>query len=206
MRFSLPVVTGALLLSPLGLAAQETSPPPDPAAAAAAAPEAPATPEPPKVFKQDKPCMDNVSDELIASFGEITAWPAEVEEMYMPEGLSTFGHPVAYVLVKHNGPGGKIDEIDYRLQGMQRTVGQPHDAALLRAFDKEFKGASCAKSKESSCGVAYKTDKGFSGAEIGSGEIDVGDGARGPQLAMVQADYDLLDSDPVFLACYYRRQ
>ncbi len=198
MRFSLILTAGASLLLPFAATAQDPAPPPAPAADAAAPPEAP------KVFKQDKPCMDKVTDELIASFGEVAAWPDDDIEMYTPAGLEILGHPVAYVLAKHRGENGKIDELDYRLQGMQRKVGQPHDAELLKAFDKEFQKADCAKSKQSTCGVIYRPDQPFTGAEIGSGEIDMGSKARGPKLDLVQADYDLLDSDPVFLACFYR--
>ncbi|MXO59934.1 hypothetical protein GRI89_10320 [Altererythrobacter salegens] len=204
MRFSHLVAASVSLLLPLAATAQDAPPPPEPAADGAVPAEAPPPPEATTAFKQDKPCMEKVSDELIYSFGEVTAWPDDGVEMYTPSGVEILGHPVAYVLVKHGGDGGKIDELDYRLQGMQRKVGTPHDSELLKAFDKEFKGADCAKATQSTCGVIYKADQPFTGAEIGSGEIDVGRSAKGPKLAMVNADYNLSDADPVFLACFYR--
>lgn len=203
MRFSCTIAAGVLLLSPWATSAQDASAPLSDDAVAAEA-ENPAAPEPgPPV--QDEPCTDDATPELEQSFGETQAWPDDGQAMYTPAGLSVLGHQVSYVLVKHGGSGGRIEEIGYRLQGMQRKVGQPHDAALLKAFDDEFKGADCAKSTQSSCGVVYRPEgKAFTGAEIGSGEIDVGSDARGPSLALIEADYDLLDADPVFLVCFYR--
>ena len=221
MRFPMTLTAGALLLLPLAASAEDTAeatadaapvaeaasdavPDAESPAGEAAGADAAAPVEEPKVFKQDKPCMPKITDALLASFGEVTAWPDDWIEMYTPEELSAFGHPISYILAKHGGPGGKIDELDYRLEGMQRKIGHPHDPELLKAFDKEFKNADCAGSTQSSCGFIFKPDQPFTGAEIGSGEIDMGRGARGPKLNMVKGDYDLLDNDPVFLVCFYR--
>ena len=77
-------------------------------------------------------------------------------------------------------------------------------SALLKAFDGEFESAKCADVKLSSCGVNYRANgKPFNGAMIGSGELDVAGNARGPSLALVEADYDLDDADPVFLVCLF---
>lgn len=150
-------------------------------------------------------CGTEVTSELEASLGEPVAWPDEGQTVHTPAGLTVLGHPVSYVLVKRGGAGGRIDEIGYRLQGLERKVGQPHDQRLLRDFDAEFDSADCADSKESSCGVVYRPNGGtFTGAEIGSGEVYVARDARGPSLALIRTDYDLPDSDPVFLVCFYR--
>ena len=200
MRFSYLLASATLLLAAPATSAQDG----EGGAAPAAADQVAASPEP-EQFRQDKPCMDDLSDELERSFGEPAAWPAEGQTLHTPAGLTVFERPVSYVLLKRGGAGGKIDEIGYRLQGMLRQVGQPHDSALLKAFDAEFKGSECASSKESSCGVIYRNeDHAFSGAEIGSGEVYVSREARGPMLALVKDDYDLLDADPVFLVCFYR--
>ena len=192
MRFTYTLAAGALALLPWATSAQDAAPEEGtPAVEAAAAP-----------FKQDEPCMREITPELTQSFGEAVAWPDDGHALYTPEGLSVLGHAVSYVLVKQRGDA--IEEIDYRLDGLQRKVGQPHDGALLRTFDKEFDKADCADSKESSCGVLYRGDTSFTGAEIGSGELYVSSSARGPKLALVKSDYDLLDADPVFLVCFYR--
>lgn len=202
MRVSFTVAAAALMLTPWATIAQDSEPAAEGAPASETAAAAPAAPPP---FKHDKDCMDEVSSELVTFLGEPVAWPEEGHTVHRPAGLTVLGHPVSYVLVKRGGPGGRIDELGYRLEGMQRKVGQAHDAKLLRAFDDKFDGAECARSTESSCGVIYEgKNRSFTGAEIGSGEIDVARNARGPSLSLVKADYDLLDSDPVFLVCFYR--
>ena len=198
MRFSPILLTGALLVAPWQAPAQDAAPASDAEPEPAAQPAAEAKP-----FVQDEACMTEITSEAEASFGEPVAWPDDGQTVHTPAGLKILDRPVSYVLVKRGG-GGQIDEIAYRLQGMQRKVGQPHDSGLLKAFDEEFDGAKCAGVQQSSCGVAYRGDDPFSGAQIGSGEVYVGSGARGPSLALVKADYDLLDADPVFLVCFYR--
>ena len=197
MRFSPILLTGALLVAPWQAPAQDAAPASETEPEPAAQPAAEARP-----FVQDEACMTELTPQLEASFGEPVAWPDEGQTVHTPAGLTALGHPISYVLVKRSSE--RIEEIDYRLEGMQRKVGQPHDAQLLKAFDDEFDGAKCAGVKQSSCGVAYRGDGPFSGAQIGSGEIYVGSDARGPSLALIEADYDLADADPVFLACFYR--
>ena len=194
MRFSQILLAGTLLAAPWQAPAQE--------AATEEASAAQAAPAEAKSVVQDEACMTELTPQLEASFGEPVAWPDDGQTVHTPAGLTALGHPISYVLVKRSGE--RIEEIDYRLQGMQRKVGQPHDAQLLEAFDDEFDGAKCAGVTQSSCGVAYKGDGPFSGAQIGSGEIYVAGNARGPSLALIEADYDLADADPVFLACFYR--
>jgi hypothetical protein len=204
MRFTRTLAAGAVLLMPWALTAQE-APQAAEAAAADAAAEATDAAAETMTFKHDKACMDEVTPELEAFFGEAVAWPDEGQAVFTPAGLTILGHPVSYVLVKHGGPDGVIDEIGYRLEGMQRKVGQPHEAKLLKDFDAEFHAADCSDSKQSVCGVIYDgKDTVFTGAEVGSGEIYVGRDARGPSLALVEADYDMADADPVFLVCFYR--
>lgn len=177
--------------------------PPDTApvseAVSEAAPAAPPVPSP-----QDEDCVTEPTRAFEESLGEPVAWPEDGQTVHTPAGLSVLDRPVSYVLVKR-GSGGEIEEVGYRLSGLQRRIGQPHDRALLKAFDDAFQSARCAGSTQSSCGVVYRpTGTPFTGAEIGSGEIDVARSARGPALGLIKADYDLLDADPVFLVCFYR--
>ena len=191
MRFSSILLTGALLAAPWQAPAQDATPAEEAAES--------------KPFVQDEACMTEITPELEASFGEPVAWPEEGHTVHTLAGLTVLDRPVSYVLVKRDGAGGRIEEIGYRLQGMQRKVGQPHDPQLLKAFDDAFDKANCANSKESTCGVIYRPDgRAFTGAQIGNGEVDIARSARGPSLALIKADYDLLDADPVFLVCYYR--
>jgi hypothetical protein len=202
MRFSPILIAGALLVAPWQAPAQDAAPAGEAGEEPAAAPEPAAET---KRFVQDKACMTDVTPELEAFFGEPVAWPEEGHTVHTPGGLTVLGQPVSYVLVKRSGSDGRIDEVGYRLQGLQRRVGQPHDAGLLKAFDSEFEAAKCVGSTLSSCGVMYRPNgSAFAGAQIGSGEIDVSRDARGPSLALIEADYDLLDADPVFLVCFYR--
>ena len=160
MRFSQLLLAGTLLAAPWQAPAQEAAA--EEASVAQAAPAAEA-----KSAVQDEACMTELTPQLEASFGEPVAWPDEGQTVHTPAGLTALGHPISYVLVKRSSE--RIEEIDYRLEGMQRKVGQPHDAQLLKAFDDEFDGAKCAGVKQSSCGVAYRGDGPFSGAQIGSG-------------------------------------
>jgi|GEM_PF-7110453 len=205
MRFSLLGTACVLMFAPGAALAQDDVP--AEASPAAEAPPAGMTPpltapEPPS----DETCAGEVTPALLESFGEPVAWPIEGQTVHRPTGVEKLGHGVRYVLVKRRADGA-VDEVGYRLEGMERTVGEAHDSRLLRDFDKEFSGAQCGKSEESACGVIYEPGthgKRFTGAEIGSGEIDIGSGARGPELALIEADYDLLDTVPVFLVCFYR--
>jgi len=199
MRFSQLIAVSAFALAAAPSPAQETEP--APAAEAAA----PAAAPPAAAFEHPKGCPTELDDEFTSFLGEPVAWPGDGQTLHTPAGLSVLDRPVSYVLVRHDDPAGPVSEIAYRLQGMQRKVGQPHDAGLLKAFDDEFDSADCAASKLSSCGVNYRSNgKPFNGALIGSGELDVAGNARGPSLALVEADYDLMDADPVFLVCSYR--
>lgn len=197
MRFSHLVGVAAFALAAAPLPAQDAEP---------AAHVEPAQPtEVAAAFEHPKGCLAELTDEFERFLGEPVAWPDDGQTVHTPAGLTILDRPISYVLVKRDDPGGPISEIGYRLQGMTRKVGQPHEASLLKAFDDEFTAAKCADSTQSSCGVIYRPEgRAFNGAEIGSGEVFVARGARGPSLALIKADYDLLDADPVFLVCFYR--
>lgn len=200
MRFSYLVGAAALALAAPPVPAQDGQPvgqleTVEPALAATA----------PAAFEHPEGCLTEITGAFENYLGPPVAWPEDGQTVHTPAGLSVLDRPVSYVLVKRDDAAGPVSEVAYRLQGMTRKVGQPHDSALLKAFDGEFKSADCAGSTQSSCGVVYRPNgKPFNGAEIGSGEIDVAGNARGPSLALIKADYDLMDADPVFLVCFYR--
>lgn len=161
------------------------------------------------IAAQAEVCPKVITPELEATFGEVVAWPDAGQTVHAVQGLVVFEQPVAYVLAKRSAEGEPIESLNYRLQGLFRKVGQPHLKSLRNAFDAEFKGADCGESTQSTCGVLYDKVFGvgsFNGAEIGSGELWISDDARGPQLSLVEADFDLPDSDPVFVVCFYNTE
>ena len=201
MRFSFAVAAVTLMLAAGHAPAQEAEPPD------AAEPAGESEAQPPAFDLSDKACEVRFTPEFEAALGEPVAWPNDGETVHTPAGVTKLGHAVSYVLVKRDD-AGKVFEVGFRLAGMGRVIGQPHDSRLLRAFDDAFDGADCARSRESSCGVAYRPSGGntFVGAQIGSGEVYIGPNARGPSLSLVEADFDALDADPVFLVCFYRSE
>ena len=202
MRFSTYAMAGAVVLAPCVVLAQDagsdTAVPAAPAPDGAAADAAADAPAPPPV----KGCIEKLDAGFEETLGEVVGRPDKGQAMYTPAGMTMLERPVSYVLVAHEG--SKIDAIHYRLAGLERTIGEAYDGQLLKDFDDVFKGAECARSKESSCGVGYRGRGDYSGAEVGSGELYVASDAEGSKIGMVEADYDLLDTAPVFITCYYR--
>ena len=155
---------------------------------------------------QAEGCPTNVTPELEAALGEPVAWLGAGQTVHTPAGLTMLGQPVGYVIAKRSGEGAAIGELDYRLQGAVRAFGERYPDDLRRAFDKEAPGAGCGGSNGGSCvvGVNSRGEPGqLSGVELGQGNLSVPADARGPALALVEADYDLEDADPVFLVCLF---
>ena len=151
-------------------------------------------------------CPSGVTPELEAALGEPVAWLGAGQTVHTPAGLTMLGQPVGYVIAKRSGEGAAIGELDYRLQGAVRAFGERYPDDLRRAFDKEAPGAGCGGSNGGSCvvGVNSRGEPGqLSGVELGQGNLSVPADARGPALALVEADYDLEDADPVFLVCLF---
>ncbi len=155
----------------------------------------------------EEPCSRTPGD-VVPTLGEPAGNPEEGRTAYMPSGLQMLGHDVSYVLVMRDGADGPVEELAYRLKDMNRKIGSPPDSALSRAFDDAFQGGSCAKSKNSSCGVAYdpaQTD-GLAGAELNSGSLYLEDKVSGPAIPLIRADFNMTDAAPLFLVCVYEPQ
>jgi len=155
----------------------------------------------------EDPCSRTPAD-VVPTLGELAGSPEDGRNAYMPAGLQMLGHDVSYVLVMRQGDGGPVEELAYRIKGADRKIGSGPDGSLAKAFDDAFQGGTCARSKNSSCGVAYDPAKtqGFAGAELTSGSLWVEDKRTGPAISLIRSDMNLTDAAPVFLVCIYEPQ
>jgi len=151
-------------------------------------------------------CPPSITPELESSFGEPVAWLEPGQTVHQPAELTVVGQPVSYVLViRASGEGGPITELDYRLRGNTKPFGERYSVDLRQAFDKSFSASECGSARNVPCAVVFKSSAAdqFNGAELSEGDLSIPKEAHGDGLPLVEADYDLADADPVFLACHY---
>ncbi|MGX7896245.1 hypothetical protein [Tsuneonella sp. HG222] len=150
------------------------------------------------------PCPRAPAD-AVAGYGEPAGTPEAGRTAYMPAGLTMLGKDVPYVLVMRQGGDGPVEEIAYRLGGVNRKTGSPPEGAIAKLFDESFDGGSCSKTKNSSCGVAYDPPQadGFSGAELNSGSLWIEGKPTGNAIGLIRADADMTEGGPLFLVCVY---
>jgi hypothetical protein len=155
----------------------------------------------------DDGCPSTVPADLATTLGAPVAWLAPGQTIHAPANLTVIGLPVAYVLVVHAGGAddGAVTEMDYRLKGATRPFGERYPVDLRKAFDKGFSGSNCA-SGNSSCSVSMSgsTAGRLSDAELSEGDLSIPKEAHGDGLAMVKADANMDNADPVFLDCVYK--
>jgi hypothetical protein len=151
-------------------------------------------------------CPLDIDVEVVTTLGEPAASLSPANTVHTPAGVTALGYPVSYVVVRRTGEGGAIAELHYRLQGAVRPFGERYPIELRKLFDKEAPGSDCGGAKAVSCAVAVRTkgDPGhLSGMELGPGDLALPSDKSSPAYALLKADYDLADGDPVFLVCLY---
>ena len=153
-------------------------------------------------------CPMTMTPELESSLGDVAATLKPGSTVYQPADLSMVGSPVSYIIAtrQNQSDEGLIVRLDYRLGGVVRKFGDRYSPELRKAFDNGFTSSQCGSSKDTPCVVAYEANAStgrLTGAELSAGELSIPQDASGPALPLVKADYDLDDSDPVFLVCRY---
>jgi hypothetical protein len=155
----------------------------------------------------DDACPQTAPADLAATLGAPVAWLAPGQTIHAPANLTVMGLPVAYVVVTHAGASdeGAVTEMDYRLKGANRPFGERYPVDLRKAFDKGFSGSNCA-SANSSCSVSMTGSSAghLSDAELSEGDLSMPKDAHGDGLALIKADMDMDNADPVFLDCVYK--
>ena len=151
-------------------------------------------------------CPYDIDVEVVTTLGEPVASLSAANTVHTPAGITALGYPVSYVVARRTGDGGAIAELHYRLQGAVRPFGERYPVELRKLFDKEAPGSECGGTKAVSCAVAVRS-KGepghLSGMELGPGDPALPSDKGSPAYALLEADYDLADGDPVFLVCLY---
>jgi hypothetical protein len=150
-------------------------------------------------------CPADIDAGLVATLGNPAA-TLGANTVHTPAGVTVLDLPVSYVIAHRASEGGPIAELHYRLQGAVRPFGERYPIELRKAFDKEAPGSECGGTKAVSCAVAVRSkgDPGhISGMELGPGDPALPNDKSAPAYALLEADYDIADGDPVFLVCLY---
>ncbi|MXP40298.1 hypothetical protein GRI75_01400 [Altererythrobacter soli] len=155
---------------------------------------------------QANDCPAGMSDEVEAALGETVAWLEAGQTVHTPAGLTMLDKPVSYVIAKRSAEGERIQQLDYRFNGLIRPADQEYPSDLRKAFDKAFNSSVCGKDRDPVCAITFSNKEGggrLSGGKLSVGDLWIPDDARGPALQLVKADENLGNGDPVFLICLY---
>lgn len=151
-------------------------------------------------------CPTRITDEVEAALGEPVAWLEAGQTVHAPAGLTMLEKPVSYVIARRSAEGERIQQLDYRFDGLIRPADQDYPPDLRKAFDKAFNSSVCGKDRDPVCAITFSNKEGggrLSGGKLSVGDLWIPDDARGPALQLVKADEDLGNGDPVFLVCLY---